>query len=351
MNEQHSSRKKDHLKICINEDVNFKKTTLFEQVELMHSALPEFSFNEIDTSITFLGRQLKAPLIIGSMSGGTNDKSFFNKDLAIAAQNQKIGLALGSMRPALEDRSLLAEFKVRQYCPDVALLANIGAGQLSAHEHEELLDLSHKLHVDGLIVHLNAGMEIIQPEGDNDFSNILDQIASLVKKAGTFPIIVKETGMGFSSGDGYALQKAGIKILETGSAGGTSWVAVESYRTNEFKKKMADLLWDFGVPSAVCTAYMSKIGFETIASGGIKNGLDTAKAIALGACAVALARPVLLAYEKAKITAVEMLLEEIAQGLRYVMLCCGAKNILQLKKTPKVLGLSLKNYLEAMEIK
>jgi len=341
-------RKRSHLSICATQDVGFRqKTTLFEDIDIIHRALPELRLEDVDLSVDFAGRRLAAPILIGAMTGGTGDGPDFNADLAAAARRLGVGLCLGSMRPLLEDDGLFDEFNVRDAAPDILLFANIGGNQLAAYGSDRLLETARRIGADGLIVHLNAGMELIQPRGHRDFRDIARHIGQLVAAAGDFPIMVKETGMGLSPADGGLLRQAGVRYVETGGAGGTSWVGVETLRAQGAAAAVGQELWDFGIPTAVSTAWMVEAGFFTVSSGGIGGPLDAATALALGARAVAVARPVLKAHASDGRAGVEAFLSTMIDGLRAVMVCCGAATIDELRRCPLVLGPRVTRYIEA----
>ncbi|MBN2341516.1 MAG: type 2 isopentenyl-diphosphate Delta-isomerase [Deltaproteobacteria bacterium] len=338
-------RKRSHIEICTNRDVRFRKSTLLEEVELIHCALPECDLEDVSLATTFLDRPLGAPFFIGAMTGGTGDGGAFNMTLAEGAARYNIGMCLGSIRPALLDSSCIPEFQVKQVSKDLLVFANIGANQLNSFSPDQILDLSAEL-ADGLMVHLNAGMELIQPGGDVRFSGQIDAIARLVERASGHPIIVKETGMGLSLRDGVRLKRAGVTAVETAGAGGTSWVGVETERATGINRAVGKVLWDFGIPTAASIHWMNELGFETIGSGGVYNALDAARAIRLGAQAVAMARPFLLAYEQERRHGVEQLIEELVVGLKYVMLCVGAVDMAQLKNVPCIVGNKLQRFFE-----
>jgi isopentenyl-diphosphate delta-isomerase len=341
------NRKQEHLKICATEDVSFKKkTTLFEEIELPHAAISDISFTSICTKTTFVKKELSAPLMIGAMSGGTGDNSSFNRDLAICADELGIALSLGSIRPWLENPSLKNEYTVKNEAMPPLLFANIGAAQLSEYEPEKIFDFVKTMKADAILVHINPAMEIIQPEGDTDFSNVSDNIAALAEVFKNIPVIPKGTGMGLSFADGRILKEAGIKQVEVAGAGGTSWIGVEALRAEGIKKDMGHLLWDFGIPTAVSTAWMVDIGFEVIASGGIYSGLDMARALTLGAKLCAVARPVAKAWYQNGVKGVKSELEKMIEGLKYTMICVGISTPSEFENIPRVMGSKLQKYIE-----
>ncbi|MBN2715510.1 MAG: type 2 isopentenyl-diphosphate Delta-isomerase [Deltaproteobacteria bacterium] len=337
-------RKRSHIDICTHRDVTFKKSTLLEEVDLIHCALPELDTSYISLNTSVAGRAIAAPFIIGAMTGGTGDGNHFNAILAEVAETHRIALCLGSMRPALMDSAVVPEFDVKKLAPNVPVFTNIGANQLNAFDADHILELATRIS-DGLFVHLNAGMELIQPRGDTGFFGQVEALAALVDAAGPFPIVVKETGMGLSLRDGALLRQAGVRTVETAGAGGTSWIGVETERATGINRQVGKMLWDFGIPTAASIAWMHRCGFETIGSGGVYTALDAARAIRLGASAVAMARPWLLAYQQGKMDGLNALAEELMTGLRYVMVCTGAKTIVDLQQVDCIIGDRLMKYI------
>ncbi|MBN2529349.1 MAG: type 2 isopentenyl-diphosphate Delta-isomerase [Deltaproteobacteria bacterium] len=338
------NRKRSHIVICTEKDVAFRQSTLLEEVELLHCALPELDLTDVSLATHIAGHTITHPFIIGAMTGGTGDGNAFNLALARTAAQFETAFCLGSIRPALVDPTCIPEFDVKKEVPNVLVFANIGANQLSTFGAPQILDLARRL-ADGLMVHLNAGMELIQPSGDTCFSGQVDAIARLVEVAGDFPIVVKETGMGLSLKDGVSLKQVGIKTVETAGAGGTSWIGVETERASGTDKAVGELLRDFGIPTAASISWMHQLGLETIGSGGVYTAMDAARAIRLGSCAVAMARPWLLAYQADGIAGLWALMEELILGLKYLMVCVGVKDISSLQKADCIIGQRLQQYL------
>ncbi|MCK9522031.1 MAG: type 2 isopentenyl-diphosphate Delta-isomerase [Proteobacteria bacterium] len=341
-------RKRDHLSICANDAVAFQtRTTLLEEVELIHCALPEFALADVRTQATFMGRTLQAPLLIGAMTGGTGDNAAFNTELAAVAETLGIGMSLGSLRPALEVPELVREFQVRDKAPNALVLTNIGGAQLRQYAPAQIIDLSRDIGADGLLVHLNTGMELIQPGGDTDFSGVLAHIARLVDAAQGWPVGVKAVGMGISFRDGERLRDAGVHCIETAGAGGTSWMAVEALRATGQQQRLGHLLQEQGIPTAVSTMWMRALGVSVIASGGVATGLDMARALALGADLTAVARPLVAAYRHGGPEEVRTYLDDMIAGLRYTMFLVGAQDLSALRQTPRVIGPALARYADA----
>jgi isopentenyl-diphosphate delta-isomerase len=282
-----SDRKIEHLLLCKNCEVEYRKKTGFEEIELVHKALPEVNKEEIDISIDFLGKKLDSPFMISAITGGHPAALSINRELAKAANTLNIGMGVGSQRAGLENPELTTTYTVvREEAPNAFLVGNIGCQQLElAQRSVEMID------ADALAVHLNPLQEAIQPEGDVDASGHIDAISELSKSL-KIPIIAKETGAGIKAEDALSLENAGVGAIDIAGAGGTSWAAVETYRAQD--RTMGDLYWDWGIPTAASTVEVCQsVEIPVISSGGIRSGLDAAKAIALGADAVGIALPLL----------------------------------------------------------
>ncbi|MBQ6813321.1 MAG: type 2 isopentenyl-diphosphate Delta-isomerase [Methanobrevibacter sp.] len=336
-----SDRKLEHLLICKNYDVNYKdKTTGFEDIELIHRALPEINKEEIDLSTEVFGKKLDSPLFITAITGGHKAAKDINKELAITAQNRNIGLGLGSQRAAIVNPELRDTYDVvRENAPDALILGNIGAPQSElAKEAVEILDS------DILAIHLNPLQESIQPEGDVDARGYIDSIREICKCVDV-PVMAKETGTGISAEDAVELEKAGISFIDVEGAGGTSWAAVETYRAED--RYMGELFWDWGIPTAVSTVeVVNSVNLPVISSGGIKSGLDAAKAIALGADAVGMALPALKgAYEGQE--ALNLMVDRFNESLKIAMFLVGASNLEELKESSLIIKGESREWLEA----
>jgi len=322
------ARKDDHIRICLEKDVEFEKSNGFERYDLEHRALPEIERAEIDLSTTFLGKKLSAPLFIEAMTGGTAKGEKINKNLAKAAEALGIGMGVGSQRAMLEDVKLARTYFVRDVAPGIFLLGNIGAAQLGQHDAERVLLLADAIKADGLAVHLNVAQELAQKEGDRSWKGIYAGIEKLCKKA-RVPIIVKETGCGISGSVSKDLVRAGVKAIDIAGAGGTSWVKVDSYRSDEDVSHLKE----WGIPTAEALRDVAaSVKVPLIASGGIRNGVEVAKAIAMGASLVGLALPLLKPANESP-EKVKQHLDRILSQLRDAMFLAGARNISELKKT------------------
>jgi isopentenyl-diphosphate delta-isomerase len=331
-----SERKADHIELCATGDVGFHaKTTLLEQVDLVHDSLPELALDEIDLSVPILGKQLRAPIIISAMTGGTARARDINKELASIAEERGYGFGLGSQRAMLRgDRD--DTYQVRDVAPTALILGNIGAVQARELSTDAVTDLIGRVGADALCVHLNPAQEIVQPGGDRYFAGALGAMERLAEELAV-PVVAKETGCGIGPRAARRIARAGVRHVDVSGAGGTSWVAVETERAVEGSgaRSLGLALREWGVPTAaaVIIAKKTRPRFQTIlATGGIKTGLDAAKAIALGAHAAGLARPVLQALVSGGREAAVRLLEGIEAELRAVMLLVGAGNVRALRK-------------------
>lgn len=340
-------RKVDHLMLCNTEQVEARgQSTLLDEVRLMHQSLPELAYDEIDTSVEVLGRTLRYPLMISGMTGGTDEARAINQVLAAAAQRHGFGFGLGSQRAMMRDPARLATYAVRDVAPDVLLLGNLGVVQAAQSSLQEIEDLVGAVGADALCVHLNPAQELIQDHGDRDFRGALDALTRLVSDL-SVPVVAKETGAGISQEAVSQLVQAGVSWVDVSGAGGTTWVGVESLRASAALASVGEVLWDWGVPTAVSTVWASRGGMQVIASGGIRNGLDAARAIALGAQLASSALPWLRAAMQEGEAGVEALANTWCRTLRSVLLLTGSADIAALRRAPKVLGAPLREWLEA----
>ncbi|MFQ5945405.1 MAG: type 2 isopentenyl-diphosphate Delta-isomerase, partial [Anaerolineae bacterium] len=280
-------RKADHIRISLEEDVEpMEVSSGFDRYRFEHQALPELTLSEIDLSTSFLGKPLSAPLLISSMTGGVEEALAINRNLARAGQEHGIAMGLGSLRAALEEPGMAATYRVRDQAPDLLLLANLGAVQLNyGYGVDECRRAVELVEADGLILHLNPLQEAVQPEGNTDFSGLLSKIGR-VCKALEVPVIVKEVGWGVSRRVARMLEDAGVAAIDVAGAGGTSWTEVERHRARTATaRSVAAAFSGWGIPTAesLLEVRAAAPDLEAIASGGIRNGVDIAKALALGA--------------------------------------------------------------------
>jgi len=333
-----SDRKLEHLLLCKNCNVEYRKKTGFEEVELVHKALPEVNMGEIDLSVDLLGKKLDSPFIISAITGGHPAAKQINRELARAANILNIGMGVGSQRAAVTNPELVSTYTVvREEAPSAFLIGNIGCQQIElAEKSVEMID------ADALAVHLNPLQESIQPEGDVDATGHVDAINEMTQNL-EIPIIAKETGAGIKAQDAITLEKAGVSAIDVAGAGGTSWAAVETYRAQD--RTMGNAFWDWGIPTAASTVEVCQsVNIPVISSGGIRSGLDAAKALALGANAVGIALP-LLKEAYSGYQAVVNKINKYNEELRVAMFLVGASNIAELGKSDLVIKGETKEWL------
>ena len=330
------TRKADHIRICLDEDVQFHGVTNgLEYYRFTHCCLPELNRSEIDIGTTFLGKSLGAPLLISSMTGGTQQAKTINVRLAEVAQHYKLAMGVGSQRVAVENPQVADTFAVRSHAPDILLFANLGAVQLNySYGLDECLRVIDLCQADALILHLNPLQECIQPNGDTNFRGLIDKISDLCSKL-PVPVVVKEVGNGISAAMGQKLLDAGVTAIDVAGAGGTSWAKVESERAlNSHQHRLGLTFANWGLPTAECITSIREIApdIPLIASGGLRNGLDVAKAIALGADISGLAWPFLQAAAESG-DAVDALAQLLIAEITTVLFCTGNATLSQLKSS------------------
>ncbi|MEM4208521.1 MAG: type 2 isopentenyl-diphosphate Delta-isomerase [Candidatus Bilamarchaeaceae archaeon] len=317
-----SKRKSDHIFLSLNKKTQYLTSAGFEKIVFVHNALPECSFDKIDISTTFLNKKLSAPLMMTAMTGGYSGAERLNQKLAELAEKHKIAFGLGSQRAMVENPSLTQTYKIRNVAPTIPIIANIGAAQLKKYSIEQVSSIVSVVEADALAIHLNPLQEVIQPMGDRDFSGVLDAITRVCENI-SVPVIVKETGAGISTDVAVKLANAGVKWIDVAGAGGTSWSKIE-YERN---KHAVPGFEEWGIPTVECI-FMCKGVLPLIASGGIRSGIDAAKALALGADMAGAAQPFLLALKNKRLD------EEIKkwkEQLKTVAFLTGSKNIEELK--------------------
>lgn len=334
-------RKIEHLIVCSEEEVEAKVlTTGFEDVFLVHRAIPEIDMDEIDTSVELFGRTLSAPFIITAITGGAPETAPLNEKLAIAATSTGIGIGVGSQRAAIEDPTLEDTYRIiRDNAPEALVIANLGAPQFSKGygtiEAEKAIEM---VEADCLAIHLNALQEAIQPEGDTNYSGVLDRLKELSYNLKT-PIIAKETGAGICAEDARRLEQVGVAGIDVSGVGGTSWAGVEAIRAKNRKQfdreQMGILFWDWGIPTAATTFEVAiTIQGVVLSSGGIRTGLDVAKALALGANAAGAALPFLKVADSP--VKIEERIKEYINGLKIAMFLTGCRTIQDLQEQSRV---------------
>ena len=346
-------RKLDHIRIALDSSVEHPKGSMLDEVTLVHASIPEASLDRIDTSIGFLGHRLRAPLMVTGMTGGHSVAEKINCSIAEAAAELGLAMGVGSQRAAIEHPELAETFRSARRCggPELPLVANIGAPQLvKGYGVREALRAVEMIDADALAVHLNSAQEAFQPEGDTDYRGVVEAIERLASEL-PVPVIVKETGHGMPYQAVYSLYSRGIRFFDVSGAGGTSWVKVEYYRALENgRAELASAALTFqgwGIPTAlsIVEARWAAPRACIIASGGVRSGLDAARAIALGADVAGAALPVIRAYAEEGAKGVRRLLETMVYEIRAAMFLAGAASLGGLRRAPLLLGPGL---LEAM---
>ncbi len=322
-------RKLEHIHLALEQRMQLEKR-YFEDYIFAHEAMPEIAMEEVEPETVFLGKKLAAPLLVSCMTGGTDSAAEINRNLAIAAERTGIALGVGSQRKAIEDPVTAATFNVREFAPTVPLLGNLGAVQLN---YGFGLDACRcavaMIDADALALHLNPLQEAIQPEGQCDFRDLYAKVGEVV--AGLeVPVVVKEIGCGLTFHTGRRLVEQGVQILDTAGLGGTSWARIEAARAEDLE--LGELFADWGVPTPESIRQLATLdGITLIGSGGVRTGIDVAKAIALGADLVGLAQPFLAAAMDSAERVVERI-ERIVTELKIAMFCSGARTLAELKK-------------------
>lgn len=329
------SRKADHLRICLDENVQSGLTHGLERYRFTHCCLPELDRGEIHLGTTFLGKKLGAPLLISSMTGGTELAKTINFRLAEVAQEYRLAMGVGSQRIAVENPQVASTFAVRSQAPDILLLANLGAVQLNYDyglaECQRVVDL---LEADALILHLNPLQECVQTYGDTNFRGLLNKIAILCQKL-PVPVIAKEVGNGISAVMAQKLIEVGIAAIDVAGAGGTSWARVEGERATDARQhRLGQTFADWGLPTAECITEIRAVAphIPLIASGGLRNGLEVATAIALGADIAGMAWPFLQAAH-ASVASVHNLVDVLMAEMVTVLFCTGNTTLTALQQS------------------
>jgi len=350
-------RKLSHIHIGIKEDVQARRiTTGFEDVFFVHRAMPSVSLQEVEVSADFFGHRLSAPILIESITGGTKRALRINAALAEAAETFGLAMGVGSQRAAVEDPSLEYTFRVvRERAPNAFLIANLGAPQLTrgygVQEAEKAVEM---IGADALFIHTNSLQEAIQPEGETDYRGVIPKIKEIVEGV-RVPVIVKETGAGIAAEDAEKMEAVGVKGVDVGGAGGTSWAAVEHFRAKQAKNRLRETLgetfWDWGIPTAASVVEVHQsTKLKVIAAGGVRSGLDVAKSIALGADVAGLALPLLKpALKGAK--QVKKTLQTAIEGFKTAMFLTGCRKLEDLKRSQIVITGKTAEWLEARGFK
>ncbi len=340
----HQQRKSEHIRINLEEDVGFKRTsTGLDRYHLLHRALPDLDLDAIDTSNVFIGKRLAAPVIISAMTGGTPEAQVINRRLAEAAQYAGIGMGVGSQRAAIEDPSLSDTYRVRHVAPGILLLANLGAVQLNyGYGLDECRRAVQMIEADALVLHLNALQEALQAEGDTRFGGLLPKIERVCRSL-EVPVIVKEVGWGISEEVARQLVDAGVAAIDVAGAGGSSWSQVEMHRApTDRLRAVAAAFLDWGIPTAESLRMVRRAAptVPAVASGGIRNGIQIAKAIALGAAACGIAAPFLRAASDSTSAVIDLVLVLVDQ-LRTAMFAAGVRDVPALQSAPVLRSVGL----------
>jgi len=346
-------RKAEHVNIILQENVS-AEYNYWNDVRLVHKALPEIDLDDIDTSVKLFGRKLEAPLIISSMTGGFGMGKEINANLAKAAAEVGVAMGVGSQRAALEKPELAPTYAVVKDFDVPLLFANLGAPQLVPQEGKRAYGLAdakkaiEMVGADALIIHLNFLQEVVQPEGDRRAKGCLAAIRSLAAK---FPVMAKETGAGISRETAGLLKQGGVKAIDVGGLGGTSFSAVEHYRARKeastLKERLGATFWNWGIPTPA-SILLADVGLPLVATGGVRSGLDAAKGIALGATAAGMAKPML---EAAKVSAdaVAAELQAVIEELKAAMFLTGSASIEELQDRPVIVSPPTASWIEASE--
>jgi len=334
-----SRRKADHIRLCLEREVEFGNSG-FDDVRLVHNALPEIDLAEIDTRCELLGHGFDAPIFVEAMTGGHPDATNINRNLAAAVQSLGLGMGVGSQRAALEDPAITGSFDVvREAAPDAFIAANIGAPQLRTMEKDAPLRAVEMLDADALCIHLNFLQEAVQPEGDAAARGCLAEIKRLCAEL-PVPVIVKETGAGISHDVAHRLCDAGVAAIDVAGWGGTSWSAVEALRAGDCgdlsQQRLGTLFRSWGIPTTA-SIVEAKQAVPVIASGGVRSGMDVASSIALGASIAGTALP-LLRPATMDSDEVESTLKGFINELKCAMFCCGTSTLDELSRAPLVIG-------------
>lgn len=330
----HRDRKVEHLRINLQEDVQYSELTNgFDRYRFVHQALPELALADINTTANMFGRTLAAPLLVSSMTGGAAEAERINRHLAQAAQYTRIAMGLGSQRAALQDESLARTYQVRDLAPDILLFANIGAVQLNyGYGVDQCRRAVDMVQADALMLHLNPIQEAVQANGNTNWSDLLGKIERVCREL-SVPVVVKEVGFGISGEVAAKLANVGVAAIDVAGSGGTSWAAVESRRSPSPElRALAEKFWNWGIPTADSLVRVRRAvpGFPLIASGGLRDGIDVAKSIALGATISGLASPLLKLANMSPEATISGI-QTLAAELRIAMFGIGAKDLATLR--------------------
>jgi isopentenyl-diphosphate delta-isomerase len=351
MSDETTARKDAHLDLCATGDVEPKENrTLLECVQLVHCALPELSVDEVQLETQLFGKKLRFPLMITGMTGGTPRAGEVNRELARLAEAHQIAFGVGSQRAMSESPARAESYRVRDVAPNVTLLGNIGLTQALALGVDGVLRLMDAISADAMAVHLNPAQELTQPEGDRDFRGGLGLIAEVARRLGE-RLLVKETGCGISPSVAARLFEVGVKNVDVSGLGGTSWVRVEQLRAGGVDAEIGATFSGWGIPTAAALASVRRIAgpaVKVVASGGLRTGLDAARALALGADAAGFALPIFRAQQQGGYEGADRALQAIEGGLVRALVLTGSRNVAELRKRPRVVTGELKDWLASL---
>jgi len=325
-------RKSKHIEVCLNQNVE-TGSTFFEHMRLIPKALPEIGMKDVDTSIDFLKKKLKIPLIISGMTGGTAKGKEINKGLAAIAQKYGLGMGVGSQRAMIENEKLIETFQIRDVAPDILLFGNIGATQAREYSSQEIKGMIDSIGADALCIHINPAQETFQEKGDTDYEHCLHAIKRIVKE---IPVIVKGVGQGFERESALKIHSAGASAIDIGGQGGTNWIKIDSLISG----KNSQTFENWGIPTA-CSLLECKKTIPIIASGGLRTGTDMAKSIALGADMCGMALPFLKAWNENKL---DVFVQKVQNDFKKIMYLCGCKKVSEMKKAEYALFGKLYEY-------
>lgn len=349
MHEDLTSRRKDsHLDLCATGDVApAENSTLLDCVRLMHCAMPELAVDEVDLSVRWFGKTLKAPILITGMTGGSERAGQVNADLAQVAEEAGVAFGVGSQRAMGERPELASTFAVRKHAPSTVVLGNVGLQQAVLKGVDWVKKLTDGIGADALAVHLNPAQELTQPEGDRDFKKGYETLGQLVRAYGN-RIVVKETGCGIGPAVARRLVDVGIKHLDVSGLGGTSWVRVEQLRAEGLQAKLGAEFSGWGIPTAAAVGLVRRAvgpGVTVVASGGMRSGLDVARALALGADLGGMALPLFRAQQAGGVAGAREALAAVIAGIRQALVLTGARSPHELQSKPRVITGELKDWL------
>ncbi len=342
-------RKKEAIDITLQDNVQSQFSGMFEYVHIFHNALPEINMDEIDTTCSFLERKFSSPILIDCMTGGTNAAYKINSRLAEAACEFDLPLGIGSQRAGLKSKSMAKTYSImRKKAPDAFIMGNIGGAQLAEGlDLPQIRNIIEMIDANALAIHLNPLQELIQPEGEPNFRGVLKKIKEISQDIG-IPIIVKEVGSGISADVAKRLERNGVSAINVSGLGGTSWAGVEKIRAQKVQSKtkshLGTLFWNWGIPTAASLINAKKsIKLPLISSGGLRNGLDVAKSLVLGATLCGFAHP-MLTHSAKSYSSLQNYIETLNIELRSTMFLLGCKNIQQLSNTKYVISEPLRTW-------